>query len=88
MKATEDMIKVFDRAVKVLFPESEIEHKTMTETWDSATVILGNGNYGKFNISPVSVRYNGRCCTAEENAKFESLTLNDELYNGKLFEIN
>lgn len=65
----------------------EIEHFYYGESLVMTTVRLAfNNHYGHFNITANRVAFNGHTCTMEERKLFESLTWNDELYRGTLFE--
>ena len=66
----------------------EIEHFYYGDKLVMTSIRLENKNYGQFNITTKRVSFNGHTCSYEELAVFESLTWNDELYKGELFNEN
>lgn len=88
-KELEAMIERFNNAVAKLFGDNvkSIEHFYYGDKLDMLTVKLNNKHYGQFNLSAKRVSFNGHSCSFEEYEKFEMLTYNDELYNGKLLEL-
>ena len=82
-----DMISKFDKAAARLFPGCPVRHYYYGDYLDMADVVLPNGDYGHFNVTAKRVSFNGHCGDGENIRKMESMTYNDELFNGKLLEL-
>ena len=84
----QEMIATFEKAAAVIFPDCEISHFYYGDYLDMADIGLGEGNYAHFDIRATCVRLNGYSAKTNEMARsYEKLTHNDEMYNGRLFEI-
>ena len=64
----------------------KIEHFYYGDKLSMSDIYLEGGHYGQFNITAKRVSFNGHTCSHEERAIFESLTWNDELFKGRLYE--
>ena len=81
-------IETFNKAAAVLFPDCVVRHFYYGDRLDMVSVIAApHGHYGHFDISKDRVSFTGHECSGDEYMKFASLTLNDELYEGRLLEI-
>lgn len=83
----QSMIGKFEKAAARLFPGCTVRHFYYGDHLDMADVVLGAGHYAHFNLTAKRVSLGGYTCSSEELEKFGSMTHNDELYPGKLFEI-
>ena len=84
------MIGVFEKVVADLFPGCLVRHFYYGDHIDMADIILGEpgkANYAHFNITAKRVSLTGYSLTDEQLKKCESLTHNDECYEGKLFTL-
>lgn len=81
------MVQVFNRAALKLFPGCTVRHFYYGDYVSMASIRLSEGHYGQFNISKNRVSFNGHSCTTEQLKQFESMTHNDELFNGKLLDL-
>jgi hypothetical protein len=81
------MIASFEKAAEKLFSECTVKHFYYGDYLDMADIVLEPGKYTHFIIASKRVSLTGYTCSREELAKFESLTYNDELYDGQLFKI-
>lgn len=81
------IIAKFEKAAAILFPGCTIEHFYYGDRLDMADIMVRPGDYAHFNIYASSVRLNGYTGTDEDCRKYEKLTYNDELYDGKLMEL-
>lgn len=83
----ETMKKRFEKACSILFPNWEVEHFYYGEKI-IMTTIKGNGcEYADFNITSKRVSFNGHTLTRTNYKKCETMTHNDECYNGILCEL-
>lgn len=88
-KELQNFIKLFDKAVVNQFGEDvTISHFYYGDNVDMVDVILSNGHYACYNIYKNGVHMSGYTFSKEEAPIFESLTYNDECYNGKLMEVS
>lgn len=88
-KKVENLSEIFEKAVlKVFSNVNAINHFYYGEHWNMVTVVLENKNYAQFSITRNRVSFGGHYCSLDECDKFESLTMNDECYDGKLMEIS
>lgn len=88
-KEVENLSEIFEKAVLKVFSDvNEINHFYYGEYWNAVTVVLNNKHYAKFSITRNRVSFGGHYCSSDECDKFESLTMNDECYVGKLMEIS
>lgn len=83
----QEMITKFEKAAAKLFPGCTVRHFYYGDYLDMADVILPNGDYGYFNVTAKRVSFNSHCGSYENIRKMESMTYNDELFNGKLLEL-
>lgn len=83
----QETIAVFNKVAEKLFPGCTVSHFYYGDYLDMADLIIRPGVYGHFDIRANSVRLNGLTCTDEDLPKLESMTLNDELYDGRLKEL-
>ena len=83
----QEMIATFEKAAESLFPDCEIRHFYYGDYLDMADIKLADGDYGCFNITARRVSFNSHSGKDESIRKFESMTYNDELFNGHLFEL-
>jgi hypothetical protein len=86
-ESLQPMIAVFEKATEKTFPECTVKHFYYGDYLDMADIVLGPGKYAHFNIASKRVSLTGYTCSSEELAKFESMTYNDELYDGRLLQI-
>ena len=83
----QEMISKFEKVAAKLFPGCTVSHFYYGDYLDMADIGIGNCNYCHFNIRANRVSINGYTAMSEDVRKFESMTYNDELYNGKLLEL-
>jgi hypothetical protein len=83
----QEMISRFEKVAADLFPGCTVSHFYYGDHLDMADIGIGNGNYAHFNITAKRVSMNGLTGMAEDVRKWESMTYNDELYDGKLIEL-
>ena len=86
----QEMIAKFEKAAGILFPGCTVRHFYYGDSLDMADIKLDETNggvYGCFNITENRVSFNSHCGIAENIRKFESMTYQDELFDGKLMEI-
>lgn len=83
----QEMIAVFNKVAEKLFPGCNVSHFYYGDHLDMADLFIRPGDYGHFDIRANSVRMNGLACMNEDLPKLESMTFNDELYDGKLKEL-
>ena len=83
----QDMIFKFEKVAAKLFPGCIVSHFYYGDHLDMADIGIGDGNYAHFNITAKRVSLNGYTGMSEDVKKWESMTLNDELYDGKLLEL-
>ena len=83
----QEMIARFDKVAADLFPGCTVEHFYYGDSLDMADIIIGGGHYCHFNITAKRVRLNGLTGTDEDVRKWESMTYNDDLYDGNLVEL-
>lgn len=81
------MIKRFDKVAADLFPGCTVEHFYYGDRCDMADISVRPGIYCHFNIYENRVSMNGYTGMPEDCRKFEMMTYNDELYDGKLIEL-
>jgi hypothetical protein len=86
-ESLQPMINIFDKVAERLFPECTVKHFYYGNYLDMADIVLASGKYAHFNIASKRVSLTGYTCSSEELAKFESMTHNDELYDGRLLKI-
>lgn len=83
------MIARFEKVAAALFPGSTVRHFYYGDHLDMADVLLSTGDYGYFNITANRVSFNSHTCSTDEIfRKFQSMTYNDELFDGKLIELS
>lgn len=81
------MVERFEYAASVLFPDWEMEHFYYGDKL-VMTSIKGNGcEYADFNITAKRVSFNSHVLFCGRKKLCESLTHNDELYDGKLLTL-
>ena len=86
----QEMIAKFEKAAGILFPGCIVRHFYYGDHLDMADIVLGEeagSDYGYFNITEKRVSFNSHCGSRENIRKFERMTYNDELFDGKLMEI-
>ena len=83
----QSMIAKFEKVAANLFPGCTISHFYYGDHLDMADIGIGSGNYAHFNITAKRVSLNGYTGMPDDVRKWESMTYNDELYNGKLIEL-
>ena len=82
------MIKRFEYAASVLFPDWEIEHFYFGSNLDMVKIRNRElKEYADFNITANRVSFNGHTLTPEHHALMASLTHNDECFNGRLLQL-
>lgn len=86
-ESLQPMIAAFEKAAEKLFPECTVKHFYYGDYLDMADIVLEPGKYAHFNIASRRVSLTGYTCTSDELAKFENMTYNDELYDGRLLKI-
>jgi hypothetical protein len=79
----------FEEATRKLFGDEvkEINHFYYGDKLIMSDIKLNDKHYGQFNLTAKRVSFNGHTCTFEQYDKFSLLTLNDELFKGKLLEL-
>ena len=80
-------IAKFEKVAAILFPGCTVSHFYYGDHLDLADIGIGNGNYAHFNITAKRVSLNGYTGLSEDVKKWESMTVNDELYDGKLIDL-
>lgn len=83
----QEMIAVFEKVAAYLFPGCTVSHFYYGDHLDMADIFIGNHNYCHFNITKNRVSMNGYTAMSEDVKKFEIMTYNDELFDGKLLEL-
>lgn len=83
----QEIIAKFEKAAAKLFPGCTVSHFYYGDRLDMADLIVRPGDYAHFNIYASSVRLNGYAGMNDDCRKYEMLTWNDELYEGKLMEL-
>ena len=83
----QSMITKFEKVAADLFPGCTVSHFYYGNHLDMADIGIGDGNYAHFNITAKRVSLNGYTGLSEDVRKWESMTYNDELYDGKLMEL-
>lgn len=86
-KELETMVKRFECAVQKLFVDWEVEHFYYGNKLVMTTIRSCGCEYAEFNISANRVSFNGHTLTMRHHKLCQSLTHNDECYDGKLFEL-
>lgn len=86
-KGLSEMIRTFEKAAEKVFGNVTVDHFLLGSGEDMVKVVLGSNSYGNFMVTDSRVSFNGHWCSCEEHTAFESLTYNDELYDGRLLEI-
>ena len=81
------MIRLFEEVAESLFPNCTVRHFYYGDYLDMADLVIQPGEYCHFNIRENRVSINGFCGSRENVWKFESMTYNDEIYDGKLLEL-
>lgn len=79
----------FEEVAEKLFGDEvkEINHFYYGDKLIMSDIKLNDRHYGQFNLTAKRVSFNGHTCTSEQYDKFALLTLNDELFKGKLLEL-
>jgi hypothetical protein len=89
-KISEELNAVIEQFEKVaqerLSDIKKIDHFYYGDKLSMSDIVLESGHYGQFNITAKRVSFGGHTCSREERDIFESLTWNDELFKGKLYE--
>lgn len=83
----ETMVKRFEFAASVLFPEWKMEHFYYGDRLVMTTIRGAGGEYADYNITAKRVSFNGHTL---ENKHYElcgSLTHNDECHKGRLMQL-
>lgn len=83
----QDIISKFERVAANLFPGCTLSHFYYGDFLDMADIGIGEGNYAHFNITAKRVSLTGYAGMSKDVRKWESMTYNDELYDGKLMEL-
>ena len=83
----QNMITKFEKVAADLFPGCTVSHFYYGDHLDMADIVIGDGHYAHFNITAKRVSLNGYTGLSEDVRKWESMTYNDELYDGKLMEL-
>ena len=83
----QEMISRFEKVAADLFPGCTVSHFYYGDYLDMVDLGIGNGNYAHFNIAANRVSLNGYTGMDEDVRKWESMTHNDECFNGKLIEL-
>ena len=84
------MIEKFEKVASIFFPGCLVRHFYYGDHLDMADIVLNDSDdpdYAYFNITANRVSLNSHSCKPENMRKFESMTYQDELYNGKLIEL-
>lgn len=83
----ETMVKKFEFAASVLFPDWEMEHFYYGNKLVMTTIRGCGCEYADFNISAKRVSFNGHTLTRTHYKLCEGLTHNDECHKGRLMEL-
>ena len=86
-KELDTMVKRFEYAVSVLFPEWEVEHFYYGDKLVMTTIKGAGCSYAEFNISANRVSLTGYTLIRTHYKLCESLTHNDECHNGRLLNL-
>lgn len=83
----QDLIAKFEKVAGKLFPGCTVSHFYYGDHCDMADLFIGD-DYAHFCIYATRVSLNGYTCSTNNTLKkFESMTLRDELYDGKLLQL-
>lgn len=83
----QEMIERFNKVAADMFPGCTVSHFYYGDLLDMADIGIGSVNYAHFNIYPNRVSLCGYAGENEDVRKWELMTHNDELYDGKLIEL-
>lgn len=83
----QEMITRFEKVAADLFPGCTVSHFYYGDELDMADIGLRPGDYAHFNITAKRVSLCGYAGRNEDVKKWETMTYNDELFNGKLIEL-
>ena len=83
----QSMIVKFEKVAADLFPGCTVSHFYYGDHLDMVDVIVRPGDCCHFNLRANRVSINGYAGTHEDVKKWEIMTHNDELYDGKLLEL-
>lgn len=83
----QEMIGKFNKVAARLFPGCTVSHFYYGDHLDMVDISLRPGEYGCFNLTAKRVSFGSHCGTSDDVRKYESMTLNDELFDGKLLEL-
>lgn len=86
-KGIQEMICRFEKVAADLFPGCTVSHFYYGDYLDMAAIRIGEGDHAYFNIYKSRVSLCGYAGKSEDVRKWESMTHNDELYDGKLIEL-
>lgn len=81
------MITRFEKVASDLFPGCTVSHFYYGDYLDMADIEIRPGSCAHFNIYENRVSFCGYAGIHEDVIKWESMTYNDELYDGKLLEL-
>lgn len=81
------MVKRFEYVASVLFPEWEMEHFYYGDKLVMTSICNGNGEGAHFNITAKRVSFNSHALSTKNKELCESMTWNDECFNGRLLEL-
>lgn len=86
-ESLQEMITRFEKVAADLFPGCTVSHFYYGDHLDMADLMVRPGDYAHFHIRASGVRLNGYAGMDEDCRKYEKLTYNDELFDGKLIEL-